>query len=398
VGVAGGGIEDYDVEQLRAGWYVDWGARDNPPQPAGLEYVQMVRLHQMTDCWPVRMRDRSACPYTEVPPGSGNYTYTLTLFGSLSAVASTAQANPGYLWMIGNEMDRMDWDGGGQDEMLPELYAQAYHEIYHCIKNADPTAQVAIGGVIQPTPLRLEYLDKVLAEYQTRYGSMIPVDVWNIHNMILREVIYQYGADIPPGSSAVSGTLYYPSDADDINIFEQQIRDFRLWMKDNGERDKPLIISEYSVLYDEDELGEPFDYQRVTDYLYATFDYMTTATDASLGCPADGNRLVQRWAWYSLNDASFEGYDTNHHLFDPETKQITQLGIDYGDYVSTGSRATDVDGDCDVDVVDIQLVAGGWRCEYGEPCYYPWRDFDGDGTITVIDIMRVSADWGWSCP
>jgi hypothetical protein len=71
--------------------------------------------------------------------------------------------------------------------MLPELYAHACYELHHLIKNADPTALVAIGGVVQPTPLRLEYLDEVLAEYQGRHGMMTPVDVWNIHNMIVRE-------------------------------------------------------------------------------------------------------------------------------------------------------------------------------------------------------------------
>jgi hypothetical protein len=149
--------------------------------------------------------------------------------------------------------------------------------------------------------------------------------------MILREVIYQYGADIPPGSSAVIGQDYLPSDADDVETFKQQIQEFRQWMMDKGERNKPLIVSEYSVLYGEDQ---GFDYQRVKDYLYATFDYLTTATSTSLGYPADGDRLVQRWAWYSLDDATFEGAVTHHHLFDPETKQITQLGIDYGAYAA----------------------------------------------------------------
>ena len=42
----------------------------------------------------------------------------------------------------------------------------AYHELYTLIKGADPTARLAIGGVIQATPLRLEYLTKVWNEYR----------------------------------------------------------------------------------------------------------------------------------------------------------------------------------------------------------------------------------------
>jgi hypothetical protein len=341
-GLAGGDIREYDVSQLRAGLYLDWVTRQDPAEPAGLEYAQMIRLHQLTDCWPERLRDRESCPYVEP------YTYTLTWPISRSAIVSAAQANPGSLWLIGNEMDRYDWgvrhplkpgeylvEPGGQDEMLPEVYAQAYHEFYHLIKSVDPTAEIAIGGVIQPTPLRLEYLDGVLAAYQSLYGTMIPVDVWNIHNMILNEVscmVYPLscqGAEVPPGSDAPSGRQYSEQDADDIEIFKQHVRDFRQWMKDNGERDKPLIISEYSVLFG---AGQGYHVDRVKDYLLATFDYMTSATDSALGYPSDGNRLVQRWVWYSLNDDSFEGSESYHHLFDPDTKQITELGVAYGTY------------------------------------------------------------------
>jgi hypothetical protein len=332
----------YDVGQLHAGWYVDWGTRMNPPHPAGMEYAQMVRLHQVTDCWPERIRDRDVCPYVEP------YTYTLTSPSGKGEIAAIAQANPGSLWLIGNEMDRYDWGvrdpsapgeylipPGGQDEMLPQVYARAYHELYHLIRGVDPTAQVAIGGVIQPTPVRLQYLELVLDAYRDRYGSHMPVDVWNIHNMILQEVSCRvhpgscYGADIPPGVDAAQGRLYGIEDADNIRVFEQHIRDFRQWMKDNGERETPLVVSEYSVLY-----GEPFgfDYPRVREYLYATFDTMMTAIDDAVGYPADGNRLVQRWVWYSLDDDGFESQPSHHHLFDPETKEITQLGLAFGAY------------------------------------------------------------------
>jgi hypothetical protein len=412
VGVAQGSIEDYDVEQLRAGWYVNWHTTMNPSTSAGMEYVQMVRLHQLTACWPQQTRDREECPYVEP------YTYTLwspgtkSHPGNLSDVALVAQVNPGSLWLIGNEMDRRDWEGGGQDEMLPQLYAQAYHELYHVIKDADPAASVAIGGVVQPTPFRLEYLDEVLDEYQARYGAMIPVDVWNIHNMILREGIYQYGADIPPGNDAYWGMLYTFDDADDIEVFKQQIRDFRQWMKDKGERDKPLIISEYSVLYGE---SQGFDYQRVKDYLYATFDFLTTATDASLGYPADDNRLVQRWAWYSLDDAEFEGAVTHHHLFDPQAHQIVQLGVDYGTYpdesamfssrieVGWNSIALALDPLTSLTADDLcqkiadqggaiaevdRWYAGGWQ---GHICGLPFNNFAIDvGTGYFVKSTAVS--------
>ena len=37
-------IARYPVNQLRIGWYTDWGAALRPPRPGGIEYLQMVRL------------------------------------------------------------------------------------------------------------------------------------------------------------------------------------------------------------------------------------------------------------------------------------------------------------------------------------------------------------------
>lgn len=46
--------------------------------------------------------------------------------------------------------------------MEPHIYAAAYHALYYLIKQADPTARVIAGTIVQPTPLRLRYLDMVL--------------------------------------------------------------------------------------------------------------------------------------------------------------------------------------------------------------------------------------------
>jgi len=290
-----GTIEDYDVGQLHAGWYYDVATSLNPSRPAGMEYVQTIRVFR------------------------GTYSPDLATLGAI------VDNNPGSVWLIGNEPDCI-W----QDDSLPSEYAAVYHELYAFIKGRDPSARIAIGGIVQPTPLRLEYLEMVLAAYQSLYGEPMPVDVWNIHNMILREERGSWGCEIPPGIDDDQGMLYEVQDNDNIEIFRRHIVAFRQWMEDKGERNKPLIVSEYGVLMPE---VYGFDYLRVKNFMYATFDYFMTATDESLGYPADGNRLVQRWAWYSLNDDDFEGFVSWQHLFDPETKQITQLGIDYGNYI-----------------------------------------------------------------
>ena len=57
----------------------------------------------------------------------------------------------------------------------------------------------------------------------------------------------------------------------------------------------------------------------------------------------------------------------------------------------------DLDGDGDVDIEDIMLVASRWRCRSGDDCYDEYFDMDKDGDIDVVDIMLVVVHWGETC-
>jgi hypothetical protein len=293
VGAAIGPITRYDVEPLRLGWYLDWSARAAPARPAGAVYAPMIRL-----------REGALEPTVE-------------------DIAAIAQANPGSLWLVGNEPD-VKW----QDNVEPAAYARLYHEAYTAIKTADSTAQVAIGGVSQPTPLRLRYLDAILGSYRAQFGVEMPVDVWNVHNFVLQELRGSWGVDIPPGISDDQGMLYEVNDSDNLEIFRQQIVDFRRWMAQCGYQDYPLIVSEYGVLMPEDFGFSP---ERVAAFMTGTFDFFSTAADPGLGYPADGYRLVQLWCWYSL-DAPPDYYPTSN-LFDPQTGAMTAVGQAWVAYV-----------------------------------------------------------------
>lgn len=348
------------IGQLQAGWYVNFGVRATPARPQMMEYVQTVRIHQLTTCLRDNgdyLRDRAACPYVQI---NGNYTYTLQSPDTRADIVSIAQANPGTLWLIGNEMDRYDCGGVNpynpavtgdpktchQDEMLPELYAQAYHEFYHLLKGADPTAQVAIGGIIQATPSRLEYLTKTWNEYNTRYGTNMPVDVWNVHNFIFKERCDDWGADIPPGCTDAActrkesgeicyGTIYSDYKHNSLQIFDQQIRAFRQWMKVRGQQNKPLIVSEYGIVYYHAGMEDP---NLVENFMLATFDYFMNTKDCSLGHPADECRLVQRWAWYSLDDNN-PNINSYSYLINPDTLQMTSLGEAFANYAQDHAGA-----------------------------------------------------------
>jgi len=58
----------------------------------------------------------------------------------------------------------------------------------------------------------------------------------------------------------------------------------------------------------------------------------------------------------------------------------------------------DIDRDCDVDIVDIQKVAGRWNTGCGDGDYIPEYDVDGDGDIDIVDIQKVAGCWNTILP
>jgi hypothetical protein len=347
-------LEDYpetDLAKLRAQWYFKWGTLMNPPSPNGMTLAQSVWVKQWK--W-----DNGLVAWSENAPYAEPYTFTVA--PSYSMIKAIATANPGSLWLVGNEIERPDWGdapGQGQNEILPEVYAWAYHEVYTAIKEADPTAQVANGSVVVPTPLRIEYLTRVWDEYRRRYGVSMPVDVWHIHVHLGPEKRDHSGIEIPVGLDADVGMFYYgPGDIrnklvnKDFSQVPDRLRAFRAWMKERGQQNKPLIISEFGVtMPDWVEPGE-FTPEKIRDeFLYPGLDFMLGETDTDLGYPADDYRLVQSVWWWSL-DADFGWYDGgeffqgfNGNLFwsglndgfhAPHPMGITTLGNYFIDYVS----------------------------------------------------------------
>ena len=285
-------VERYDVALLGAGWHISCQRGRDPVPAAGMECAQLVGV-------------------------TGGVSES-----DLASLREIAAGNPGMMWLVGNEPDVL-W----QVNATPEEYARLYHDVYEAIKGSDPTSQVAIGGVSQVTPLRLRYLEGVLAAYARAYGRSMPVDEWNIHLAILREERGTWGVDIPPGMPDDTGILYEIEDNGDVEILKRQVVRFRRWMADLGVRNRPLIVTEFSVLMPE-EYGFPV--ERVRRFMISAFEFLMTATDQDVGYPADGNRLVQRWAWYSAADRVY----STGNLFDPDTGQLTVLGEAFAAYAA----------------------------------------------------------------
>lgn len=329
------------VSQLGAGWYLTFepypyeGAE--PPQATFVPLIwtlQDTEPGQWLDSW------RSNPPLNQ-------------------AFADYIASNPGRLYLVGNEVDRL-----GQGGMQPHVYAAAYHDIHAFIKGHDPTAQVAVSGLVQVTPMRLQYLDLVWEAYLRRYGTAMPVDVWNMHLYVLPEV-EEVGGQLRPSNAGVAvGTdtnlgmrksdgssaacadpfdnVYCRAEHDDMQIFDRQVRSMREWMKGHGQQEKPLIISEYSILWRyrvedgsclKDEFGRCFDPVRVSRFMEEGFDYLTNTRSAEQGYRADDNRLVQQWMWFSLhNGVNATGGSSN--LLTDDFRDLNAIGRTFRDHVA----------------------------------------------------------------
>jgi hypothetical protein len=283
------------AQRLGAGWYIDW-------------YVQPRSPTQKPEHWQMIQLARGCVSPNEVD------------------IRWLASRYRGSVWIIGNEPDNI-W----QDNLTPEAYARTYHDLYYLIKDADPMAAVAVGGVTQGTPLRLAYLDRVLNAYEGRYGESMPVDWWTVHGFVLREERGNWGAEIPPGFALTNhGELYEIDDTGSVVYFKVHVIDFRTWMAARGYRDTPLAVTEFGILLPD---GYGFTPAFVASYLLETFTWLDRASDDKIGYPQDDYRLVQRWAWFSLYDKLY--YTSN--LAHVEADALTDIGLAFQKFVEERS-------------------------------------------------------------
>jgi hypothetical protein len=264
-----------------------------------------------------------------------------TYWGRIEQMVSE---NPGHLWFVGNEPENPCRFGTHSGE-----YAQRYHKMYYFIKERDPSAQVGIGGVVLPSELRRRWLENALNAYRGAFGEPMPVDVWNIHNLLLSECPGECGCPVggPHEELCCSGG-YVPrelwpqrgwsfsqEDQARADIFRQLIWEFRRWMATREEaRDKPLIVTEMGVFaWNKEHGGGRMSRERINQFMYETFDFMMNTTDPEVGYSGDGYRLVQRWTWFKLKSRNEAGREANGYLFDLDG-QITDYGVNFANYTA----------------------------------------------------------------
>jgi len=405
---------------IGVGHYINFRADPvGKPVPEAVVLIPQVRMQQDRE-------DGQFLPsYTVVPP--------LTM--QEDGLGPIILDNPGGLWILGNEPDVAN---SVQDNMMPNMYAVAYHDVYHFIKQIDPYAHIAFAGLSMMTPGRLQYLDIVWGAYLQEYGTTMPVDVWNMHLYILPEVGFDedgnprhsdgkiaLGTDPALAKREPNGPVdiecpkddvYCRAEHDSFSIFKEQILAMRSWMKDHEQQNKPLMLSEFSQLYpfvdyDDpvnptqcflmDEYGQCFTQARVTSYLSKTMNYLETAKNQNLGYPADEYRLVQQYAWYSMwTGSEMSGASSNLLVDDYDNyaadapNALTQIGRDYGTRVFSrettfnliAGEAPDVQATANQPqgTVDVELSVGYSNDGSGYILDPFWVTFYSDAALTQI--------------
>ena len=330
------------VQDMGIGWILSFNSSPSQ-QVQGAEQLPTVRIKQQ---W---------------ASGSRLQNYVMTSPPSLAELATLVKNYPGRIWQVGNEVDRVYW----QDDIEPQVYAKAYHDIYNVIKANDPTALVTPSALVEVTPGRLQYLDIVWNTYLTTYKKPMPVDLWNMHVYILPEAEYDKDGKLVDSRAAIAlGTdpslakvfsggdaslcgrsdIYCYAEHDDINVFKEQVYAMRHWMKARGHQNKPLIMTEFGTLYPYmeptdvatpgctdcfslvDEFGSTFTPERVSAFMNKTIDFLDETTDPSLGYPEDNYRLVQQWNWYAVNEGKVS---SSNNLVQDNGSSLTLMGQTY---------------------------------------------------------------------
>jgi hypothetical protein len=99
----------------------------------------------------------------------------------------------------------------------------------------------------------------------------------------------------------------------------------------------------------------------------------------------------------------YSGYCNNHPgkqaTYMMTSEFVPLLNVYYNAWVGGAGECSPVDLDCNcvVDAADIQAIAGGWRCTFGEDCYQGRYDLNNNDVVDILDVMYVSSRWDCQC-
>lgn len=295
-------IDEFNYEELNAGWYLDGGYGFREPlggKRDDISYVAMIG---------------SGSRYNA--PSSPNAQLCKTLANTI-VNRYPYKYSDNMLWVIGNELG---WD----DQRTFEDYASEFVKWRTCLKSINPTFQIGTGAVIE---MNMELPDN------DQTVSCVPISNpnsgYNYFKNYITTIKNTFGTDNLPDFITMHGytpcntnNVYSSQNWGDINLLKISISLQRQAMKEVGLQNKDLIIKEIGPL--------PKDAtNNMSSYLTQSIDFMLHEKDDSIGNPDDEGRLVQKFAWFVFNNWKGTNYWDHLELFDTNTTQIKPLGTTY---------------------------------------------------------------------
>jgi Malectin domain/Glycosyl hydrolase catalytic core len=281
-----------DLLNMGVRWYQNWQFNPETAAIGSLEYMPTA-----LPSW----RPTDACTI----PGDG-----VTITQKITQDTNHSKYPNGTIWLLGNEVG-LYYNGNTQIWTAAD-YAQRYRRCYRLLKGIEPyNAEIASrnfqiattsispeGSYTSGASGGIDWLRIVRASYLSQFGEVMPIDVYNIH-------LYAMAANMP---RLITGTI-----------------NFRTAMAGEWDaRDKPLIVTEVGM-------WQTANWDASVSFLNQMVDFFNSAADPAIGNSTDGNRLVQRWAWFTNTRPEYADsqywYYTN--LYD-DVGARTVLGNAYG--------------------------------------------------------------------
>lgn len=315
-GLSGNDGDNPAIADLGVSWYMNWGFQPESTSSA-LEYLPMV-LHTKSE-------DLSETAFKTAIREQRQLH--LNAFGNCTT------------WLIGNEVGLYN----GEENYPPETYSDYFYKYAKWIKELGDefnlTYKLAAGSVITRPDIEIHvetklasekskpaktlingslYMEKVLKIYKTRYGATdtftttpnMPVDVFQLHP-------YMYDGKVESK----------------INMFKQSVTSFRSMLRKQGYKDKEVWITEWGNLVDDQKKINDTSFADSIKIMNEGIPWLTRVNSGTDGMSTDGNKLIQRWGWFTFKYLSDNpAYAWQHkytYMFDTVTQQLNNLGLNY---------------------------------------------------------------------
>jgi len=220
------------------------GCSDQEPTVPVLESVvrrtQTVPFHRFFIAW---SQNYSSSPVaTQVFALDTRQDRQFAPFEVNTGVLAFARANPGRLYINGDEID--------QYCVAPSEYARMYHDFVVSVREADPTARFSPSGFAEPNdhccpePVTeacrwnshsVVYADEFYSAYAHRYGVAPPVNEWRFHDFGITvgvgnvagwwsRVDFAASWSVNHGANMVLGAWGFPGWAEPISDFREHLK------------------------------------------------------------------------------------------------------------------------------------------------------------------------------